>query len=204
MSRIFKLLLILSVFAVVLSSMAFADTKEVETWLRYKADSDPGTTPLGTSPWGPALSVNNSSGLLQTPLNCGAGASIWLGVDNSPVQTATKYMTLYIKGTHLDSANFKLMDKYGVVGAGKTPGAVLKIVEWHADAVHILLYFNPQPDWDVVKFTVVGGQAATITHFYVDTHCQVPTLTQYGLGILVLLLIATAIVVYRRRHRVIA
>jgi hypothetical protein len=204
MSRFLKILLILSALAVVISATTYADTKEIETWARYKADSDPGTTPLGTSPWGAALSVNTSTGLLTTPLNCGAGASIWLGVDNTPMETRTKYMTIYLKGSHLDSTNFKLTDKYGVV-SGKTSGLVLKIVEWHADAVNIQLEFNPQPDWEVVKFSVVGGgQAATITHFYVDTHCQVPTLTQYGLGILVLLLIATAFVVYRRRHRVIA
>jgi hypothetical protein len=209
MSRLFKLLLVLSAFAVVLVSTAVADTKDIDqtnfNWARYKANTDPGVTALGTAPWGSNLGADSITGLLPTPIDIVLPDSIrWLGIDNVDIPKNVKIITVYLQGTNLD--RLQLTDRYGVAGGIKTPGALLE-TSAHSPTQFIMRFgFDPQPDWEVLKLTCRGGNA-NITHFYIVADCNqrpVPTLTQYGLAVLVLLLIATAFFVYRHRRRVIA
>ncbi|MCX6829370.1 MAG: hypothetical protein NT002_08850 [candidate division Zixibacteria bacterium] len=209
MTRLLKIVLVLCAFAVIMSSTAWADTKEIESidWDRYKADTYPGKDTLGGSPWGDSLIVDDfTSGKLRTPIEFNGSQTKWLGVDNIPVSTNIKYLTVWLRGSHLDKLKFD--SAYGVIDGVERPGGNLTTVEHHPEAINWTLYFLPQPDWEVIGVTSTDPtDTVEITHFYVSNHCvgaPVPSLTKYGLGALVLLLIAATIFVYRRRHRVIA
>jgi hypothetical protein len=207
MSRLFKLLLVLSAFAVVLSSIAWADTKEADSTYfsenRYITigTTDPGTTDLTNG--GTWKFLGTSDATISPAETINTGTSKWLGINNGYRPEKYKVITVYLQGTGLN--NLQLSDQYGVVAGNKTPGALLE-TSAHSSTQFIMKFgFNPQPSWEVLKLTSTGS--ASITNFYIVYDCNpkaVPTLTQYGLGVLILLLIATAVVVYRRRHRVIA
>ncbi|MCX6829368.1 MAG: hypothetical protein NT002_08840 [candidate division Zixibacteria bacterium] len=200
MTRLFKLLLVLSAFAVVLVSTAMADTKDIDKidWNRYITinPNDPDVTALTNATIWKSLGTSDVT-ISET---IATGTSKWLGIANEYYPNRTKEIRVLLTGTNLDQ--LQLTDQYGVIGDSKSSGVLVSTIQHTATTFEMKLRFNPQPSWEVLKLTSTGS--VTITKFYLDSQCPVPTLTQYGLGVLVLLLIATAFVVYRRRHRVIA
>jgi hypothetical protein len=208
MLRFIKILSILAVFTVALSSISFADSQEIINWARYKATADPGVDSVTkATTWTLQPVSDYSNGLLTTPITINAGTSIWVGVKNSAAQKV-KYLRMRLTGTNINAVTIGATtnDVYGVVyGAPnvKTAGSNLPPFYQEATAFQADYVFNPQPDHEVFKITATGS-TVTITNFFVDTHCTVPSLTQYGLAILVLMLIATAVVIYRRHRRVMA
>ena len=202
MTRLFKLLLVLSAFAVVLTSTAWADTKDIDKidWNRYitVGTTDPGVTTLTNA--GTWKSLGTSDATISPEETINTGTSKWLGIENAYDPNLFKYLTIRLTGTNL--LQLQLTDQYGVISGSKSLGELLTTTTHTATLIEMRFKFSPQPAWEVLKFTSTGN--VTITNLYLDSRCPVPTLTQYGLAVLVLLLIATAFVVYRRRHRVIA
>ena len=215
MTRLLKLLLVLPAFVVLLSSISWADTKGVDStyipWDRYIAYSNPGTDTLGPPTWQTMWVSDSSTGVLPQPINIVGGNTIWLGIYNGYRPKNVKILTVKLEGTgltNLDLAGQDTLSIYGVIRTPRTriPGLCHETIPHSATQYIMRFEFDPQPDWEVFKFTAKG--AVTITRIYVVFDCNprgVPALTEYGLAVLVLLIIAaTAFVVYRRRHRVIA
>jgi hypothetical protein len=78
--------------------------------------------------------------------------------------------------------------------------------ETNDGAIYDLKYWIvPQPDWEYFVIENTGGTDVTINKAAISTNCSpIPSLTPYGLMLLVLLLAGTAVWVMRRRSAVAA
>jgi hypothetical protein len=157
----------------------------------YSVNSDPGNTELDLPPW---------EEYLGGPVNVPLGQSIWIGVAN--VYDPDRYKDLLLMIQTTDSLNYDEVIGYDTLG--NSEGIEATLVETYAEGdMHYYFFkFVPQPGWEVIKFTnTVSDPEAVIVNITASSICRraVPSLTSWGLIILVLMILAAGYMVYRRR-----
>ena len=150
----------------------------------YTATTDPGNTNVTAGdPWTPY-----PGGTIQVD----PGEQIWIGVENREVPVAKKRLTLTLTGSELDELTYVSVTGYDADGNSETIAAS-KTTEVNGFAKSIYQFlFVPQPEWEVIEFTG-GVETVYIDDIVVVSSCNVPTLTHWGLLVLVLLLVAGSI-----------
>ena len=152
--------------------------------------TDPGTPPSG---WTLATGTYN--------ISIPDGQKLCIAVENMLVSENATDLRLDLTGTSL--MELALGSYYGLPAGGTAtlvgdPLRTAILLKYH-------FRFVPQPDWHVVIFNNAAKGAATVTKITASPRCYVPSLTEWGLGVLVLVLLAsTAFVIYRRRKAVVA
>ena len=201
MSKMFRFLLVTALAVAFVASVVGAQGKlpgEKTVWDTYFSLTDPGNTPLGQDPWeGPT-----PTGLPLGPLNnC---TYIWIGTQNLQVDEQWKEWWLDIHGVNIfdlgaveviayDSSGSSVGYTYSTIGkTALTPGGVRFNVK-----------IRPQPEWEVMKLHVDGTGPVTIESIVGHSKCHrgeiIPSLTTYGIIVLVLLLLVSTVWVIRKK-----
>ncbi|MEW5923880.1 MAG: hypothetical protein AB1746_07830 [Candidatus Zixiibacteriota bacterium] len=161
----------------------------------YIATTDPGNAPLTGAPWVPYTG---------STINVNSGSSIWIGVENLYVLEARKNLKVTLTGSALVDLDFDATIGYDASGVSTGITATLLGAPYIEASLAVYNFtYVPQPEWETIKFTSSGS--VSISGIVVVSSCRVPSLTQWGIIALVLILIASSIfVVYRRRKAVTA
>ncbi|UCD95562.1 MAG: hypothetical protein JSU69_05795 [Candidatus Zixiibacteriota bacterium] len=195
MFRLF-LVSIIAAFILIAATVAAQAPKDVGDI--YTATTDPGNTNVTAgAPW-----TAYPGGTIEVP----PGTQIWIGVENREVPEAKKRLTLTLTGWDLDELTYVGVTGYdaqgnsGTIAATQSGGGAIT----HERAVYQFL-FVPQPEWEVIEFSATEDGTVSIDDIVVVSSCNVPSLTHWGLLVLVLLVLASAVyVIYRRRKTVTA
>ena len=129
------------------------------------------------------------------------GESMYFGHENLFVETNAKILTLIIDytGGDLDLTGFGMGWRAGAKVA--TEKDVREVADTD-DLLYIKILIVPQPSWEWVEITNNGPGAATINSVEFYTQCDpIPSLTEWGMvGLVVLMLAAGTMVIVRRRR----
>jgi len=190
---ILSMLILLLVFA---AGSAFSQDKEIGDV--YIATTDPGNAPVtGGAPWV----------AFAPPINVAAGATVWIGIENLYWEPNKKKLTVTLTGN--DLRDLEYVNTIGYDDAGNSANIIAAPLGVPLIQQNLAVYqfqYIPQPQWEVIEFTATGDKAAVdIEGISVISSCRVPSLTQWGLMALVILLIGSSVfVIYRRRKTVTA
>jgi len=199
MSKMFRFVLVTALAVAIIAPLSFAQDKGVgEKMPRevYYALTNPGNTPLGEGPWhGPAPA--------DFPVPLVFCDTIWIGCPNTEVleqwkewwidlrgNNVFKLDAVYAEGHHPDgsTAGFSYSEP---IGKDAVPGGVI---------FHVKI--NPQPEWEVMALHATD--ALTINTAKAQTVCHrdetIPSLTTYGIIVLVLLLLVSTVWVIRKKR----
>ncbi len=132
---------------------------------------------------------------------------IFLGARNSQVSTHQKSCTLHVVGQNLDK--LQILNEAGYKKDGSL--ALVDSVSSSGSNIHrvFIMVIDPQPHFEWFKLEDTSATQVTVDTAYFGTYCYlkkkpIPTLTNWGLLILFLLLVASAIyVIYQRRKGVV-
>jgi hypothetical protein len=133
------------------------------------------------------------------------GASIWVNARNGYVAKNTKLAICDFLGENIDLTKLSFVEGRGYYPGGTTkPGVLLdeeNIENAQGDpiGVRFLVKFQPQPCSESIK--IQANADITIQKVIIKTTCFVPALTNWGLIILLALLILSGIIVIRQRRR---
>jgi hypothetical protein len=134
-----------------------------------------------------------------------------IGMDNGRVVTNKKYMTVEFTYTGLPNSLEFIAPQDAQMGFPGSSFALMKEtdVALPLPAVgrvyHLEYVIVPQPNWEWIRVTNISGGPVTIEKATAHTVCiPIPSLTPYGLMLLVLLLAGAAIWVMRRRRAVLS
>nr|MBN2277501.1 hypothetical protein [candidate division Zixibacteria bacterium] len=188
----FKFIVMAVVLLLALPVLSLADSKDEFTM--YYSPTNPGDTELTDPLW------TEYTGQLIT---VDADDSIWIGVDNIHIVNQIKRLELTLTGTNLaDLTQEKVM---GYLTGGDTTRAwLVTSVAIGANSIKYVFGFDPQPDWEVIKFVNEGTGEVQISEMVMYSTCrQVPTLTQWGIAVLVVMLILATYIVYRRKTAIV-
>jgi len=139
------------------------------------------------------------------PKEVGAGVSIWVYAPNVYWPPNIKYAAFELYGNTLHN-NLTFDSAIGYDGLGDTVSTEFRGKQELQDpsGVRFMVEFNPQPDCEMIKITNTGGVPVTIDSAIVKAHCRVPSLTNWGLLVLLVLLVLSGIyVIYQRRKGVV-
>lgn len=126
-----------------------------------------------------------------------------IGFENSRVEQNEKYLTLRIKLTDpsktLDTNSFKA----GKEGAISNCKVVLTGI-FNGEYM-VVIKIVPQPDWEWIAIKNTSGADVQIERVGIRARCskRIPSLTGWGIGILILLLAATAVWIVRNKKTVV-
>lgn len=204
MSKTFRFVLVTALAVAFVASVVGAQGKapgEKIVWDTWYSLTDPGNTPLGEGDWvGPT-----PTGLPIGPFpNC---TYIWIGTQNLQVDTTWKEWWLDIDGGKVfdlgaveviayDNTGSSAPYTYSAIGKSPlTPGG---------GGVRFNVKIWPQPEWEVMKLHVDGEGPVIIESIVGHSKCHrdeiIPSLTTYGIIVLVLLLLASTIWVIRKKR----
>lgn len=207
MLKMFRFVLVVTLALALIIPFTGALAKDVgEKAVRatYYSTTDPGTTSLGEAPWeGPLPPTGNT-------IMVAAGDSIWFGCDNFQVDSLWKEWWLRLKGVNVfslgvgidsvlayDSEGSSAAYSYSKVGKSFVPDG----------GVTFNVKIKPQPEWEVIVLRNDGSDPVTITDVLGETKCHrdpedtpIPSLTTYGIIVLVLLLLASTVWVIRKKR----
>ena len=168
-------------------------------WDTYYSLTNPFSTPLGEGDWIGPVPV----GLPLGPLNnC---TYIWIGTKNLQVDEQWKEWWLTIHGINIFDLGAEYVIAYDSTGSAApyTYSAIGKS-PLTPNGVRFNVKIRPQPEWEVMKLHVDGDGPVTIESIVGHSSCHrgeiIPSLTPYGIIVLVLLLIASTVWVLRRRR----
>ncbi len=180
-----KLLLIAAAMLFVLPMAVMADPIERDTYL---SNDDLGAIPPG----GPGWEGPYAPGPIDPAWDVAAGADVYVGIENEHYWVNMKTITITIATAGAVALDFVSATADGVPANHGEP-VIDPPGTWTIEIF-------PQPDWEVLVFNNSGG-AGTITSITIVSECElVPSMTNYGLGILALLLIGSTVWVLRRRR----
>jgi hypothetical protein len=201
MKNIRLFILLIAVVLLCLPLTGYSQDKDV--WPSYySVNTNPANhKPSAGSPWWTSTSTINP----ESPLILALNDVLWIGVTNWMDTNNVKSAHVYITATKelkfdtliaykKDSTSPPSYFSYGTVES-TVVGGVYKYS----------CVIDPQPAWEVWKFTNTQGNPDSILYITGGSYCTfAPALTSYGLAILILMLIAAAYFVYRRRRAVAA
>lgn len=211
----FKSLLILCVLLLAFSGSTFAqdewatppDSSNAPDWWGTFVDHYYGYWNATGAP------LDDTCDYTGTPCECS-------GLTHTVTETAVEADTeieVYLGNCYVD-ANIKRVFVF-ITGTGATPAPGDIILDTDAGSawlhrqvntggdgsnwwVRVHAYIDPQPDWETVTFTIVGG--GTVTECWAGSLCRehvIPTLSEWGLIIFSLLILTLVTVVMVRRKR---
>ena len=194
----FRFALVAALAVALIAPLSIAQDKGVgEKILRevYYTLTNPGNAALTESPWeGPGITI---------PIALDSCDTIWIGCPNTEVleqwkewwidlrgSNVFKLHAVYAEGHHPDGSTtgFSYSEP---IGKDAVPGGVI----FHVKII-------PQPEWEVMAIhamdtlTIISGTAQTVCH----RDEIIPSLTTYGIIVLVLLLLASTVWVLRRKR----
>lgn len=145
--------------------------------------------------------------ILQTfPATVDPGSSIWVYASNLYLsESSVKYADFELYGTGLYNSLSYNEGKgfHDTISVTTTYRSSTQLQS--PDGIRIRIDFAPQPDCEMIKITNNGTSTITIDSAKVVTHCRVPSLTSWGLAVLLLLLILSgAYVIYHKRKGLIS
>jgi len=210
MSKMFRFVLVAALAVALIVPLAGAQDKTVKTlycttdttWYVYYATTDPGSNPLDQAPWNGPLPLAGNN-IVVNP-----NQTIWFGLENQAVDTNKTKVWLYLDGNIVFNG---LNDIDTLKGYGPdTPyhGSKLSKSPYGNQGVVFSGLIRPQPDWEVIVLKNKTSNAATITDVRQCFQCEptipdvtnIPSLTTYGIIILVLLLLASTVWVIRKKR----
>jgi len=144
-----------------------------------------------------------TAGVPDAPIILAPGEVIVLAMRNIRVDANKKLLRAYIEYVGTDDL---VLDD---VGHGSANGMVsvggIKEETLGTGVYDLKYWIIPQPDWEYVVIRNNGGAPITINKAVIETNCSpIPSLTPYGIMLLVLLLAGTAVWVMRRRSAVVS
>jgi hypothetical protein len=183
---------IMLIAALMLFSLAAVAQDKGYMPVYYSNTTDPGNTELGLPPWEEYIEF--------TPVVVANGQSIWIGVDNLYDPERIKDLRLMVQ----TSGVLDYVDVIGYDAAGVSDGITATFDTSYTvnDSMHYYEFtFEPQPEWEVIELINNSGVPVTISNITASSICRraVPSLTSWGLIILVLMILAAGYMVYRRR-----
>jgi len=185
--KLYKLLLVAALILFVVPTYVFADSKDI--FPIYTSTTDPLDTEVPAAPW-----IEYTGGTI----NVESGNPLWIGVDNLYVSYQIKRLELTLTGNSL--GDLTIDDLKGYISGGDTTKAWLVNVYPSGNTVKYIFGFDPQPDWEVILFVNGGAGQVQISDMVMYSTCRrVPSLTQWGVIALVIMLMAATYYVYRRK-----
>lgn len=198
MSKMFRFVLVTALAVALIAPLSIAQDKGVgEKMPRevYYALTNPENTPLGEDPWHGPVPADISISLLFCD-------TIWIGCPNTEVLEQWKEWWIDLRGSNV----FKLHAVYaeGHHPDGNTAG--FSYSDLGKDAVPLGVVFHvkidPQPEWEVMALHATDTM--TINKVTAQTVCHrdetIPSLTTYGIIVLVLLLLVSTVWVIRKKR----
>jgi hypothetical protein len=200
MLKVFRFLLISTLAMAFLSGLAWAQkgAGERTVWDTYYSLTDPGNTPLGDPPWvGPS-----PAGL---PVVLGDSDMIWIGTENLQVDEWKKEWWIELEGDNV-FINLESVDVVAYDSSGSSAGYQYSPIAKTQLLPDIEARFNvkiwPQPHWEVMQLHATGD--VTIDDIKGYSECgpgfMVPALTEWGMIVLLVLLVISGIIVIRQRR----
>ncbi|MFQ6008587.1 MAG: hypothetical protein ACE5K8_06495 [Candidatus Zixiibacteriota bacterium] len=199
MSKMFRYVLLVTLATLLVAPLATGQTKktgERVKWPTYYSFTDPGNDTL---PWDSILQEESDS-VVVAP-----NSTIWIGVENFQVDDQKKKFYLILKGDNVNNLDTVNIVAYDSLGSSALYNYYDYAKTGTADSIRTYVLIVPQPHWEVIALKNKGAQAVTITGGFGNTYCtvNVPSLTEYGLLVLLVLLILSGIyVIYQRRKGV--
>jgi hypothetical protein len=201
MLKTFRLVLVAILATAFIASVVGAQGKapgEKAVWPTYYSLTDPGNTPLGQDPWVGPVPVGLPLGPLAT------STTIWIGTENLQVDEQWKEWWLDIHGTSV--FGLEAINVVGYDSLGSSTGYTYSSTGKSAltpGGVRFNVKIKPQPHWEVMELHVAEPAPVTIESIVGQSMCHrdeiIPSLTTYGIIVLVLLLIASTVWVLRRK-----
>lgn len=189
-----KQVFIITGLIILTCGFAFGQDKFVDDV--YIATSDPGNNPLTGGVWlpyaGQVINVNN-------------GQNLWIGVENLYDAGRTKTLRVTLTGTNVNGHAYTATGFDASGNSGDITATVIGQIAFDANTVQVTFTFSPQPQWEVIRLTAASN--ISIEEIDATSYCRapVPSLTQWGIMALVLILIGSSVfVIYRRRKAVAA
>ena len=195
-----KIMILLLAALFVAPSLLFAGESDIAAYKDqyYYAGAalgsyDPTSDDPNSATWNP----NFTAGVPQAPVVLQANQVLVLAMRNILVKTNKKYLRVHAEYTgpvvQRQSVGFDI----GVGGV---------VSETNAAGVYDLTYLVvPQPSWEYVVLRNPGPGTLTVNRATIESNCSpIPSLTPYGLLLLVLLVAGTSVWVLRRRQAVVS
>ena len=203
MSKMFRFVLVAALAAVLISPVASATETKLEgeksIYATRFARLDPGLVKPDTTP--PGNWMDSTSFVIAKD------DSVWMGTWNSYRDNNFKQYTLFINGTG-DLFNLREIWTKGYLPDPAGPEDTVKhtptartvgdgVVAFHSQ-------FRPQPEWEVILIKNTSDGPITVTSYYAESTCrtfplEIPSLTTYGIIVLVLLLLVSTVWVIRKK-----
>lgn len=201
MFKIFRLFLVGTITLILLASVAIAQKDSTLKaiylpWAGYwtKTPADSTIKPGDGGNW---ESTFNTVTVAQNEF-------IFLGARNGQVLSHQKSCTLHVEGQNLDK--LQILNKAGYKKDGYL--ALVDSVSSSGSNTHrvFIMVINPQPHFEWFKLKDTSATQATVDTAYFGTYCYlkkkpIPTLTNYGLLVLLVLLVISGIIVIRQRRK---
>ena len=213
-----KTLLVLMLIGLLMIPLA-ATADKLEYGHNYYRVAPPGLPAAWSPTWNPALppppgqwvwpllpgGVYND-GLPPVGTVVGAGQSLLLGRENLAIAGQKKTVTIGISYTPGSGVGPLVLNQAnsGFIAGGAAAGAIVR--ETNVAGVYTLVYLlQPQPDWEWFLIQNTGTSPVTMNAVAISDYCnQIPSLTGWGVGALVILLVGTAVWLVRRRKPVLS
>jgi len=194
MLKIVRFALIAGLAAILVTSVASAQDKQdavLDTFLTYYTTN---SADLTTEP-------GTGGGWLNTfPYTIDAADSLWFGTQNTYVPVNRKKYWLELKGAA--ASDLTAVEARGYIDASTQVDFTSAITkETITGGVKFHVVFRPQPEWEVILVKNNTGSSIEITGAVGTSDCVkvVPSLTTYGIIVLVLLLLVSTVWVIRKK-----
>lgn len=197
-----KILVLFLAVLFILPTVVLADVTAYKDQYYYAGSPTVPYEPIDPNPEATDWNPEFTPGMPTDPVILTPGDVIVLAMRNINIDTNKKLVRVYLEyagGTVALAGN-----DCGAADGTPCSGEVMS--ETNAAGVYDLKYWIvPQPDWEYFVIENTGGTNVTINKATISTNCSpIPSLTPYGVMLLVLLMAGTAVWVMRRRSAVTA
>ena len=158
----------------------------------YTATTNPGSLPLTDAVWTPY------TGGSHTVLD---GTDFWIGIENIFDNDRVKTLRVHLTGSNVSAG-------HAITVTGFDASRDLSGIDAYLDKkniissseVELIFKFDPQPEWEVVWLHANGTFGIESIEASSNCRAPVPSLTQWGMIVLALLLIGSTIFIFVRRR----
>ncbi len=185
-----KIIFIFAGIFLLLSSVSLGQMKLAVDDI-YTATTNPGSLPLTDAVWTPY------TGGPYTVLD---GESFWIGIENIFDDVRVKTLRVHLTGSDVGAGHSITVTGFDTAGVSGDFVINYTTNTIGDDEVEYIINFDPQPEWEVIWFVASG--TFDIESIEASSNCRapVPSLTQWGMIVLALLLIGSTIFIFVRRR----